>query len=142
MQTDTKRTSVMLPAEIHERLSAQAREAERPLGGGDPPRRPRAHRDDRGPQRRWCAHVQRPRRAKVKGKTEWLTERTEEAADIALGSAQIAKKAAKKVLDAVPTPDPREDVNYQRLSGLEQSMLARISPRHRNRWPELRAIRR
>jgi len=31
-------------------------------------------------------------------------------------------------------------VNYKRLVGLEQSMLARISPRHRNRWPELLAI--
>jgi hypothetical protein len=47
---------------------------------------------------------------------------------------------AAKVVDAVPTPDPRDDVNYQRLVGLEQSMLARISPRHRNRWPELLAI--
>jgi hypothetical protein len=45
-----------------------------------------------------------------------------------------------RVVDALPTPDPREDVNYQRLAGLEQSMLARISPRHRNRWPELVAI--
>ena len=31
MQTDIKRTSVMLPAELHDRLSAQAREAERSL---------------------------------------------------------------------------------------------------------------
>jgi len=40
----------------------------------------------------------------------------------------------------IPKPDPRDDVNYQRLVGLEQSMLARISPRQRNRWPELLAI--
>lgn len=64
----------------------------------------------------------------------------EEAADIALGSAAVAQKAAAKVLDSLPKPDPRDDINYQRLSGLEQSTLARISPRHRNRWPELQAI--
>lgn len=69
-----------------------------------------------------------------------IATRAEEAADISLGSAEIAQKAAGKVLDALPTPDPREDVNYQRLAGLEQSMLARISPRHRNRWPELLAF--
>jgi hypothetical protein len=73
-------------------------------------------------------------------KGDKLAARAEEAADIALGSAQIAKKAAEKVVEAIPTPDPRADVNYQRLAGLEQSMLAMISPRHRNRWPELRAF--
>lgn len=31
MQTDIKRTSVMLPVELHDRLTAQAREAERSL---------------------------------------------------------------------------------------------------------------
>ena len=61
-------------------------------------------------------------------------------AEVALGSAQIATKAAQRVVDAMPTPDPRDNPNYQRLVGLEQSMLARISPRHRNRWPELLAI--
>jgi hypothetical protein len=64
-----------------------------------------------------------------------LAREAGEAADIALGSAQIAKKAA----DSIPKPDPREDVNFKRLSGQEQSFLARISPR-RNRWPELHAI--
>jgi chromosome segregation protein len=56
-------------------------------------------------------------------------------AEVALGAARIAKRAA----ESMPKPDPREDVNYQRLSGLEQSFWARISPR-RNRWPELREI--
>jgi hypothetical protein len=76
----------------------------------------------------------------MKGRSEWLAERTEKAADHAVRGATIARKAAAMVLDALPTPDPRDDVNYQRLVGLEQSMLARISPRHRNRWPELLAI--
>ncbi len=31
MQTDIKRTSVMLPAELHDRLAVRAREAERSL---------------------------------------------------------------------------------------------------------------
>ena len=31
MQTATRRTSVMLPAELHDRLTARAREAERSL---------------------------------------------------------------------------------------------------------------
>jgi hypothetical protein len=60
-------------------------------------------------------------------------------AEVALGAAKIAKEAA----DSIPKPDPREDPDFQtriRISGLEQSMLARISPRHRNRWPELLAI--
>jgi hypothetical protein len=76
----------------------------------------------------------------MKSRSERFAERAEEAADVTLGSATIARKAAAKVLDALPTPDPRDDVNYQRLAGIEQSMLARISPRHRNRWPELLAI--
>lgn len=69
-----------------------------------------------------------------------LVREAEAAADIALGSAHIAKQAAEKVVDALPTPDPRDNVNFQRLAGLEQSMLARISPRHRNRWPDLLEI--
>lgn len=72
-----------------------------------------------------------PRRQSV----EALAREDGEAADIALGSAKIAKRAA----ESMPKPDPREDVNYQRLSGLEESFWARISPR-RNRWPELRVI--
>lgn len=71
---------------------------------------------------------------------EALVRDVGDAADIALGSAHIARKAATKIVDALPTPDPLVDVNWQRLAGLEQSMLARISPRHRNRWPELLAI--
>ncbi len=63
--------------------------------------------------------------------------RAEEAADIALGSAKIAKDAAERVVDALPTPDPRDDVNFQRLAGVEESMLARLMPRRRNRWPKL-----
>ncbi|MBA3402053.1 MAG: hypothetical protein H0U05_08705, partial [Actinobacteria bacterium] len=39
-----------------------------------------------------------------------------------------AAKFAKEQADKLPKPDPREDVNFQRLAGLEQSMLARISP--------------
>jgi hypothetical protein len=66
---------------------------------------------------------------------EALAREAGEAADIALGSAHIAKRAA----EAMPKPDPRLDPNFQRLSGQEQSFLARISPR-RNRWPELREI--
>jgi hypothetical protein len=66
---------------------------------------------------------------------EALAREAGEAADIALGSAHIAKRAA----DSMPKPDRRLDPNFQRLSGQEQSFLARISPR-RNRWPELRAI--
>lgn len=61
-------------------------------------------------------------------------------AEVALGSARIATKAAQRVVDALPTPDPRDNPNFQRLAGLEQSMVARISPRHRNRWPELMEI--
>jgi hypothetical protein len=68
---------------------------------------------------------------------EALVREVGEAADIALASAHIAKRAA----EAMPKPDPRDDVNYQRLSGLEQSFWARISPR-RNRWPELERDRR
>lgn len=63
----------------------------------------------------------------------------EEAADISLGRAKIAQKAARQVVDALPIPDPRDDLNFQRFVGLEQGFLARISPR-RNRWPELAAI--
>ena len=66
-----------------------------------------------------------------------IASRAEEAADIALGSAGVAQKAATKVLDSLPVPDPREDVNFQRFAGLEQSTLARLMPRHRNRWPKL-----
>lgn len=63
--------------------------------------------------------------------------RAEEAADIALGAAGVAVKQAKKVRDSLPPPpDPRQDVNYLRLAGLEESFLARLSPR-RNRWPEI-----
>lgn len=61
--------------------------------------------------------------------------RSGEAADIALGSAQIAKRAA----ESIPKADPRDDVNFKRLAGLDQGFWARISPR-RNRWPELLAI--
>jgi len=70
---------------------------------------------------------------------EWgAVKAAEEAADIAIASAQIAVKAGNKAVAAVPIPDPREHVNFQRLAGLgeQQSFLARISPR-RNRWPEL-----
>jgi hypothetical protein len=45
-----------------------------------------------------------------------------------------------EVVDALPTPDPRDEVNYQSLVGPEQSMLARISPRHCHRWLDLLAI--
>ena len=74
------------------------------------------------------------------GRSDHLAARAEEAADISLGSAQVAVKAAGKAMDAMPTPDPRDDPNFQRLAGLEQSFVARLSPRHRNRWPELVAI--
>ncbi len=63
----------------------------------------------------------------------------EEAADIALGSAAVAQKAARKALDALPTLDPRDNVDFQRLAGQERSVLARLSPR-RNRWPGLLEI--
>ncbi len=66
-----------------------------------------------------------------------IASRAEEAADIALGSAQIAVKASDMAVAAVPIPDPRADVNFQRLAGLEQSTLARLMPRQRNRWPKL-----
>ena len=62
--------------------------------------------------------------------------RIEEAADIAVGSATIATKAAARVVDAVPVPDPRDNVNFQRLIPAEQRWFQRISPR-RNRWPEV-----
>jgi len=42
-----------------------------------------------------------------------LAREAGEAADIALGSARIAKKAA----ESIPKPDVRDDVNFQRLSG-------------------------
>jgi hypothetical protein len=58
---------------------------------------------------------------------EALARAAGEAADIALGSAKIAKRAA----DSMPKPDPRQDPNFQRLAGQEQSFLARISPRRR-----------
>ena len=61
---------------------------------------------------------------------EALAREAGEAADIALGSAQIAKRAA----DSMPKPDRRLDPNFQRFSGQEQSFLARISP-GRNRCP-------
>ena len=66
-----------------------------------------------------------------------IASRAEEAADIALGAAGVAVKAGNKAVAAVPIPDPRDDVNFQRLAGLEQSTLARLMPRHRNRWPKL-----
>ena len=66
-----------------------------------------------------------------------IASRAEEAADIALGAAGVAVKAGNKAVAAVPIPDPREDVNFQRLAGLEQSTLARLMPRQRNRWPKL-----
>jgi hypothetical protein len=47
------------------------------------------------------------------GKPGWI-ERSEEAADIALGSAQVAQQAVVEVLDALPTPDPRDDVSVRR----------------------------
>ncbi len=70
---------------------------------------------------------------------EWVTVQAavEEAADIALGSAEIAVKAGNKAVAAVPIPDPRDNVDFQRLAGLEQSTLARLMPRQRNRWPKL-----
>jgi len=69
---------------------------------------------------------------------EWgAVKAAETAADQAIGSAEIAQKAARRVLDSLPTPDPRDDVNFQRLAGLEQSTLARLMPRQRNRWPKL-----
>ncbi len=64
-------------------------------------------------------------------------EEAGEAADIALGAAEIAVKAGNKAVAAVPIPDPRSDPNFQRLAGLEQSMLARITPWGRNRWPDV-----
>ena len=73
-------------------------------------------------------------------RADWNAVRAEEAADISLGSAEVAVKAAGRAVDAIPKPDVRDDPNFQRLAGLEQSMLARLSPRHRNRWPELVAI--
>ena len=73
-------------------------------------------------------------------RADWDADRAEKAADISLGSAQVAVEVATKVMDAMPTPDVRDDPNFQRLAGLEQSMLARLSPRHKNRWPELGAI--
>jgi hypothetical protein len=68
-----------------------------------------------------------------------MVTRSEEAADIAVGSAQIAQKAAKKVMDALPRPDVRDNIDYQRLVGQEQSWLARLSPR-RNRWKAIAAF--
>jgi hypothetical protein len=69
-------------------------------------------------------------------RSESLAERTEEDADISLGSAQIAQKAARKVMDALPWPDRRHNLDDMRLAG-QQTMLARLSPRNRNRWPEV-----
>ncbi|MBA3382721.1 MAG: hypothetical protein H0T97_12795 [Actinobacteria bacterium] len=66
-----------------------------------------------------------------------IASRAEEAADIALGAAGVAVKAGNKAVAAVPIPDPRDDVNFQRLAGLEQSTLARLMPRRRNHWPKL-----
>jgi hypothetical protein len=42
-------------------------------------------------------------------RADWNADRAEEAADISLGSAQVAVTAAGKVLDAMPTPDVRDD---------------------------------
>ena len=39
-------------------------------------------------------------------RADWNADRAEEAADISLGSAQVAQKAASKVMDALPVPDP------------------------------------
>jgi len=81
-------------------------------------------------------------------------EEAGEAADIALAAAGIAVKAGKEATEAVesiPKSDPLAAVkeksaeirasdhvaNLERLSGPEQSFVARISPRHRNRWPRL-----
>jgi hypothetical protein len=69
-----------------------------------------------------------------------LVREVGEAADIALGSAQIAQKAATKIVDALPTPDPRDNVDFQRLAERAQSMVRRLLPWTRNRWPELCAI--
>jgi len=76
----------------------------------------------------------------AKSPTALAARRAEFAADAAAIDAQTAIDAAKFVkeqADKLPKPDLREDVNFQRLAGLEQSMLARISPWGRNRWPEL-----
>ena len=94
-------------------------------------------------------------------RSERLAERAEEAADISLGSAQVAKtnaaaagtatdvavdaarlalKAAKSVPVPVPVPpDPRDDPNFAVLAGPEQSWFARLSPR-RSRWPDVAAV--
>lgn len=61
-------------------------------------------------------------------RSEWLAERGEEAADVALGSATIARKAAAKVVDVLPTRDPRDNVNYPRVEA------ARKAPPCRGRW--------
>ena len=51
-----------------------------------------------------------------------LAHEAGEAADIALGSAKIAKQAA----ESIPKPDPRDDVNVKRLAGLERSEERRV----------------
>jgi hypothetical protein len=75
----------------------------------------------------------------VTDRSERLAERSEQAADIALGSAAVAQKAAKKVVDALPRPDVRDDPNFARLAGQEQTWLAKLSPR-RNFWPAVAAV--
>jgi hypothetical protein len=62
-----------------------------------------------------------------------------EAADIALASAAIAKKAARDAEAAVSPPDPREGPHFDLLRGDNDGVFARMSPR-RNRWPELEQI--
>jgi hypothetical protein len=43
-------------------------------------------------------------------------ERVEAAADIAMGSAEVALKAAQSI-PVPPPPDPRDDPNFQLLTG-------------------------
>jgi len=80
-------------------------------------------------------------------KSKPTLEEAGEAADFAIAAATIAKKAA----ESIPKSDPLQAIkeksaeirasdhvaDLERLSGPETSFLARISPRHRNRWPKL-----
>jgi len=80
-------------------------------------------------------------------KSKPTLEEAGEAADFAIAAATIAKKAA----ESIPKSDPLEAIkeksaeirasdhvaNLERLSGLEQSFVARLMPRQRNRWPKL-----
>jgi len=65
-------------------------------------------------------------------------ERVEAAADIAIGSAEVALKAAQSI-PVPPPPDSRDDPNFALLTGPEQSWWARLSPR-RNRWADVAAV--